>query len=474
MPSPTRDRPAGAAPARRRLRRASGIVPQVGGEPARLAGVGPRGRVSKPPEPGSPWRSVGLTAAATAAVVLFIIGLALGRPDAALLGVPALLAAVFSRTKPPAGRQTATEEPARPDSTGIESTLRLAGGQATLARAAAAGHRPVEFIAAIPRRGERAIRLRLASVRTGPQQTAIVDLLGVQDGWEQDPRSVGGSERLVLPTSRRLDGVPLPRRLRGLTGLRPSRRSGDGSELRDVHPFTPGDRLKRIDWRTTARRSPNLDILYVRRSFADAEAVAMLVVDSRDDVGPDLRSWRGFSEQRVDEVTSLDLARHAAASVARALVEAGDRVGLVDLGLEARPLPPAAGRRQLRRVLHGLALARPVGQPHPIVRPPQVPADALVYLFSTVLDQEAVQLARTWRGLGHPVVLIDTLPDVRPAVAAHLAIAWRILRMERQVRLDELAREGVPIVRWAGSAGKDAVSQLDALARAAARQRDWR
>lgn len=426
------------------------------------------------PRPAT-WHLADFRTTATAGVLLFLIALALGRPDVALLGTPVLLAALLSRATPPTAAPSATEQPAPPEAGGtVQSTLRITGGEMVQIRAAAAGHRPVECVVRVPKQGDRIVRLRLASVRTGPRATAIADLRSYQGSWEHELQSAGGTRRLVLPTFMRLGQVPVPRRLRGLTGLRPSRRFGDGSELRDVHPFQPGDRLKRIDWRTTARRSPNLDTLYVRRAFADAEAVAMLVVDSRDDVGPDLRTWRGFSEQRVDEVTSLDLARHAAASVARALVDSGDRVGLCDLGLEARPLPPASGRRHLRRVLHGLALARPVGAPHPVVRPPQLPADALVYLFSTVLDQAAVQLARVWRALGHPVILIDTLPEVRPVTEPHLAIAWRILRMERQQRLDALAREGVPIVRWAGPARGNAAANLESIARAAARQRDWR
>src|SRR5699024_620324 len=77
-----------------------------------------------------------------------------------------------------------------------------------------------------------------------------------------------------------------------------SRRVGDGTAFRDVHLFTPGDRLRRIDWRVSARRS--LDVrtgrlteLYVRRTFATADASVMLVVDSRDAVGPDVATWGG-------------------------------------------------------------------------------------------------------------------------------------------------------------------------------------
>ena len=427
-----------------------------------------------PDAPG--WRVGGLPeAAAVAGVVLLIAGLALGRPDVALLGVPMLLATVFSRTRYPAGAHAVAEDPPDPaNEAGVASTIRISGGELAHVRVSAAGHRTIEFVARVPAEGSRAVDLRLASVRTGPQETAIADVRGYTGEWEHDPVTVGGTRRLVLPSSMPLAHVPVPRNLRGLTGPRRSRRFGDGGELRDIHPFAPGDRLRRIDWRATARRSPNLETLYVRRTFADAEAAVMLVLDSRDDVGTDPRTWRHFGEQRVDEATSLDLARHAAASIARALVEHGDRVGLVDLALDARPLPPASGRRHLRRILHGLALSHPVGEPRARLRPPQLSADVLIYLFSTVLDDASAQLVRTWRGLGHPVVVVDTLPDVRPASDPRLAIAWRIVRMERELRLDRLAREGVPIVHWAASGRTEAAAGLDALTRVAARKRDWR
>lgn len=425
---------------------------------------------------GPDWRDGGLhDAAVVAGVVLLVAGLVFGRPDVALLAVPALLATVFSRSRPPATPLEVTEEPTASETTGgVESTIRIGGGELTHLRASASGHGLTEFVVRVPGDGARELGLRLATVRTGPQETAVVDVRAYDGVWEHDPLTVGGARRLVLPGSMRLGAVPVPASLRGLTGPRVSHRIGDGSELRDIHPFTPGDRLRRIDWRATARRSPDLDTLYVRRTFADGEAAVMLVVDSRDDISPDVRSWRGYRQQRVDEATSLDLARHAAASVARALIEHGDLVGLVDLARAARPLPPASGRRHLRRILHGLALAHPVGQPSARVRPPQVPADTLVYLFSTALDDAAVQLVRTWRTLGHRVVLVDTLPDIRPVSEPRLAIAWRIVRMERQLRLDQLDREGVPIVSWAGSARTDAAAQLESLARVAARKRDWR
>ncbi|WP_454856128.1 DUF58 domain-containing protein [Promicromonospora soli] len=457
-----------------------------------------RGRTSQgtPMDDHHGWRPTSThTAAVVTGILLLAAAVLAGRADIALIGIPSLLAATLATATRPTTPQTATlHEPTGPTTPGeLTATLHLTTGPTTAdvihLRITAPGHRETHLALAAharPRTGtgedadaggstedaaERRVPLRLSSVRTGPQETFDITMRGSRHGtWEEEPTEVGGARRLVLPGTVPLGRLPLPLRLRGLTGPHSSRRLGDGSELRDIHPFTPGDRLRRIDWRTTARRSPELDTLYVRRTYSSAEASAVLVVDSRDEVGPDLRTWRGYGTLRVDEPTSLDLARHAAASVAQALVEAGDRVGLEDLARRRRPLPPASGRRHLRRVVHGLALAHPKDRAtEHQVRPPQVPADAVVYLFTTVLDDAPLHLVRTWRTKGHPVIVIDTLPDLHPVIEHHLWIAWRITRLEREDRLAALDREGVPVVRWAGSERDKAAVRFEALARAAQR-----
>jgi uncharacterized protein (DUF58 family) len=421
------------------------------------------------------------TAGVAVGVVVLAFGLLAGRADVALLGVPLLLGALWTgrpgaldAARPTTPTRARVETPDEAATAGeLRADLELEpppGAELVQVRVSAPGHRRVDVV--VPA-GRRRLPLRLSAVRTGPQRTFHVEVRGYGAGGAtaEVPLSVAAADRLVLPAATPLGSVPLPQRLRGLTGPHTSPRLGDGSELRDVHLFTPGDQVRRIDWRTTARRSPDLDELYVRRTYATAEATVVLVLDSRDDVGPDLATWRGSGPQRVDEPTSLDLARNAAASVATTLVEGGDRVGLEDLGRRRRPLPPAAGRRHLRRVLHGLALSHPVGTPGRRLRPPQLPADAFVYLFTTALDDEPVVLARYWRETGHGVVVVDTLPDVRPARGEHMRLAWRITRLERDDRLGALAAEGVPVLRWAGSARDDARVRLEALAAAARRHR---
>jgi len=314
----------------------------------------------------------------------------------------------------------------------------------------------------------------------GPYSTAtsLVAQLSASDAARSAPRSLPALAVTLLPRTRPLRELPLPFRLQGLTGGHDSRRAGDGGDLRDVNLFTPGDRLRRIDWRVTARRagsSPSgtqLTHLYVRRTFATADATVMLAIDSRDEVGPDVATWGDLDQPRQDEATSLDLAREAAASLAQHYLERGDRVGMEDLGRFRTPVVPAGGRRHLHRLLQRLVLAEPEGSPSRRVRPPHVPSGALVVLFSTFLDDEAATMSVLWRSAGHRVLAVDVLPVPDPeALRPMQAVAFEILRLERAERLRELARSGIEVVRWEdGRTEPDAAVALAALARTRVRR----
>ena len=424
-----------------------------------------------------PWHPTRAAALAGAfGVVVLALGVVLGRADIALLGAPLVLACLLGQWSVPRGSTELSFDDVGPDEGPgtIAETLLVApaeGAETVQVRVFAPGHRPTVVVLAAD--GPRALGVRLDSVRTGPTQTFEVFArgYGALGAHAEDAWMLTAPERLVLPEATRLQRVPLPTRLRGLTGPHRSRRLGDGTELRDVHPMGPGDRLRRVDWRATARLSPGVDELFVRRTLATAEAGAVLVVDSRDDVGPDLHTWRGTEPLRVDEATSLDLARHAAASIAAALVAAGDRVGLEDLARRRRPLAPATGQRHLRRILHALALAAPVGEPAERLRPPQLPNDVIVYLFTTLLDDAPLGLVRSWCAQGVPVVVVDTLPGVHPVSERHLRLAWRITTMERADRTRELESLGVPVVRWTGQERLRAAERFEELVRGAERHR---
>jgi len=338
-------------------------------------------------------------------------------------------------------------------------------------RVFSSGHRPTTLLVS-----PRNLQLILDSKRTGPHPTFTAQGRGYGPFgfWVEEPWTAVAPEKFGLPQSLPLGELPIPTRLRGLTGARQSRRIGDGGELRDIAPMRPGDSLRRVDWRATGRRSPDLTQLYVRRTFSNSEGIAELVIDSRDDVGPDLETWRGSGNLRVDDLTSLDLARHAAASIAAGLISAGDRVGLEDLAFQRRPVAAATGQRQLRRIQQALASSTPQGEPAEVVRPPRLPADAVIYLFSTLLDDSPLTLVAGWIDQGHPVIVIHTLPRVRPGRSGSIALAWRITTLEREKRIAVLQQQGVPIIPWQNADSQIPAAELTRISRAQAKMRGRR
>ena len=94
-----------------------------------------------------------------------------------------------------------------------------------------------------------------------------------------------------------------------------------------------------------------------------------------------------------------------------------------------------------------------------------LPTAAVVFLMSTFLDDEVAALAVQWRSTGHRVVAIDVLPapDTRGADEAH-RLAHRVLRLEREDRLERLRHVDVQVVPWQ-DAGRDALLRQAARVR---------
>lgn len=435
------------------------------------------------------WPASGLAVTIMVSLIIFLLGLLTGRLQPAALAMVLLLGSGWMYLRRP--RTGGTVELSTRSGTTSESRVAASvvwhaapDVDALRFRTGAPGHRSVDAVIAAPGRGtsgERQVAVSIRTARTGRRPIFTVDhqerygagLLGIT-GDTAGPLSI-----TVLPRATMLREVPLPHRLSGLTGPHDSRRAGDGNDLRDINLFTPGDRLRRIDWRVTARRNSAgpagsrqlITDLYVRRSYATADAAVMLVLDSRDEVGPDLTTWNDSSSIAEDVPTSLDNARAAALTMARRYLQAGDRVGLEDLGRMSRPVPPSGGQRQLQRLSMRIALAEPEGEPRTRYRPPRMPSGALIIVFSTFLDDETWHLAQLWHGSGHRVLAVDVLgePDLRNA-PRRLVTAYRIIAMEREDRLGALARSGVEVIRWTQTGDHPVQVTLAALTRKRARR----
>lgn len=415
----------------------------------------------------------GASAAALVALAVLAVSVAAGRPDVAVVAAPVLLATLWAAAVRPDRAATVSVRLADGHGPGtrVHAQAQVSapvGTESVRLRVAAHGYQECSALLAVHPE-PRTLALSLTSARTGVRRLFRIDHLShSREGLlVSEPGRAGPVRVVVQPMARPLRRLPMPLRMSGLTGSHTSRRVGDGVELHDVAELVPGDRLRRIDWRVSARRgldvtSGRLGTLYVRRTFATADATVVLVVDSRDEVGPDVATWSGAGDVRVDEPTSLDLAREAVASLAQAYLEGGDRVGLDDLGRRARPVRPGTGRNHWQRISQRLMRLTPEGWPERRVRAPQLPSGALVVLCSTFLDEEAARTAGAWRSQGHRVIAVDTLPPVRTTgLTPYQDTAFRMVRLERALRLRELTRTGVELVRWAD----DPELELHTLAR---------
>ncbi|QDP96233.1 DUF58 domain-containing protein [Microlunatus elymi] len=403
----------------------------------------------------------GLATSIVVGVGLLLLGILTGRLQAAGMAAAILLGSSWLWLRRPrqrgSVRLSARAETSSASRVGGSIEWQPAAGTDSLrVRVSAPGHRSINAVLAAPEDGSapRRAEISIRTARTGRRPIFTVDH-GERYG-QQLVGALGDTEGpmaiTVLPKAELLREVPLPYRLQGLTGPHDSRRAGDGNDLRDINLFTPGDRLRRIDWRVTARRNSEagaISDLYVRRSYATADAAVMLVLDSRDEVGPDLTTWNDSSSIAEDDPTSLDHARAAALTLARRYLAAGDRVGLEDLGRMRRPMPPAGGQRQLQRLTMRIALAEPEGEPRARHRAPRLPSGALIIICSTFLDDETAHLAQLWHGAGHRVLAVDVLPEPELKHAPdRLLTAYRIIAMEREDRLINLSRSGVEVIGW--------------------------
>ncbi len=403
----------------------------------------------------SSWRrTVALEAAIGLGSVIATVGMLTSRVDVVLIALPLLASAAITLDRKPtavvrsAVRVNVTRSVDDAGTSAFDYAVEVNAPAATEfvhLRLTLHGARTRDLIVA----PVASVSGRVPVLHSGRQRVIAVDhrLVGVNGAWLSLPeREV--VERVVAPAIAPVASIPLPHRLRGLTGTHGSARPGDGGEFRDLHPYAPGDRLRRIDWKATARRSQGFGDLYVRRTDATSDATLILVIDSREDVGERVEYWSA-GPSGDDGLSSMDLAREAAASLAAAAIGAGDRVGLIDIAAHDGVVRAGSGKRHLDRLLRRIAACEPSGPPLNRRRAPIVPAGAIVYLISTFLDDEATSIAVLWRAAGHRVIAVDVLPaPLLEGSERHTHLAHRIVMTERRRRIADVRSNGVEMFRW--------------------------
>jgi len=397
-----------------------------------------------------------LVAYAGLAAVGLVAGLAAGRVELVALAAPFALAAALgaSLAREPriAGRLTLDRERAL-EGEDVQATLELRGtGDA--ARIDVVLPLPDELVAkgggnpvAIPAGTDR-VELRLGcarwgAFRVGPALVRAHDALAFHT-WEAD---VGVMQPLrVYPSVETMRALLEPLETQVYVGNQVARTRGDGIEFADIREWTPGDRLRRVNWRASARRGD----LWVNEQHPERNTDIVLFLDT-------------FTDVSLGHRGTLDLTVRAAASLAHRYLQRKDRVGVVSFGGFLSWLLPASGTKQLYRIVDSLLQMGIVlsfaAKNIDILPPRTLPPRALVLALTPLLDSRstAALVALRARGFDLVVVEISPLPFVEPKRDELADLSYRLWSLSRDAQRAQYERAGIPIVPWTEGEALDAV-----------------
>jgi uncharacterized protein (DUF58 family) len=291
----------------------------------------------------------------------------------------------------------------------------------------------------LPDRRPRELRFRVRCERWGGYAVGRV-FLRARDPfalirWEQEvdrrvPLKVYPREEVVRTLLRPLD-------TQVFSGNHVAREKGEGIEFADLRPFVPGDRVRRVNWRASARRGQ----LWVNEHHAERNADVVIFLDS-------------FAELGQPGASTLDYALRAAASLAARYLRQKDRVGFVSFGGTLNWLLPSTGATQLYRIVDSLLDTRVTlnyaWKDLDIIPRRTLPPRALVLALSPLLDERAVSALLDVRGRGFDLSVIEISPlrFLPPADSPVAETAQRIWRLRREALRGRFERAGVPVAIW--------------------------
>ncbi len=232
-----------------------------------------------------------------------------------------------------------------------------------------------------------------------------------------------------------IEDVPTPYSTRGTkitVGALPSPRVGEGVEFHAIREYQPGDPLRIINWKATARTGR----VMVNEYESERKVDVVFIVDA---------SYRG-------ELVFDHLIRAAASLMLNALND-GTSFGLLlaeDVPLWVRP---DYGKRHFFKCIDFLSTAKPdknnmiAYQVEHLIRSHFPPRAQLVYL-SPLLTEESRKALKTMASFGYNVVVISPNPytAVEPK-SREEEIALRLLKLERKALLRKMSSYGV-VVDW--------------------------
>lgn len=241
----------------------------------------------------------------------------------------------------------------------------------------------------------------------------------------------------VYPREETVRSLLRPLETQVFSGNHVARQKGEGIEFADLRPFVPGDRVRHVNWRASARRAE----LWVNEHHPERNADVVIFLDS-------------FAEARRAGRGTLDPALRAAVSLVARYLRQKDRVGFVSFGGLLNWLLPTTGAGQLYRVVDAMLDTQIVlsyaWKDVELIPRRTLPPKALVVALTPLLDDRSANALLDLRGRGFDLVVVEVSPlAFVPAPRGELEqLADRLWRLRREAVRGRFERAGVPVAVW--------------------------
>ena len=241
----------------------------------------------------------------------------------------------------------------------------------------------------------------------------------------------------VFPRDESVRNLLRPLETQVYSGNHVAAQRAEGIEFADLRPFVPGDRVRHVNWRASARRGQ----LWVNEHHPERNADLVVFVDA-------------FAEARRGERSTLDPAVRAAASIVARYLAQRDRVGFVSFGGFLNWLLPSSGVRQLYRIVDAMLDTEIVlsyaWKDVDVIPPRTLPPQALVIAVTPLLDDRSTSALLDLRGRGFDLVVVEVSPVsyMPEARAAAQELGLRLWRLRREAVRGRFERAGVPVAVW--------------------------
>lgn len=245
-------------------------------------------------------------------------------------------------------------------------------------------------------------------------------------------------QRLVCEPGVLREDVPLHPAASGITGRVRSETGGSGQEFRVVREYRTGDPLRRIDWNRFASTRELSTVEFTE----EQAATVVLVIDARTSA---------FDAPSEGSLSALDRSLAGASQLFTNLDSDGDSVGLASINADWLWIGPGSGQEHrvrlrdalFRSSVFDLGERRSFGARRYVRQlGRRLPNDAQLLVFSPLVDETAVDVIRRLSAQGYETTVFSPDPTNAETVGSTVA------RLRRDLRLDDLRRENVPLIDW--------------------------